>query len=195
MSDAELQRHCANVADDIYADYRGSRDAGTIGVMCVQDGNDPSTRRLVVTSQAGEGTPPPRVRPTLAEHGAEWRNAPPNLTNQRPALNDQGQPIKVRNPETGRMNQVYETSDSGNGHYYERTQGPNGPEYRPYTKRSEANPGGESRHHAEQRGLSSLRPGEQVAAIGPSRPCCAGCRAALQNQGHMDKVPPHRRGG
>lgn len=46
----------------------------------------------------------------------------------------------------------------------------------------------ETRHHAEQKLLSSLSEDDEIIEIVPTRPCCPGCQKALG--GRLEKVPP-----
>lgn len=65
-----------------------------------------------------------------------------------------------------------------------------------YTKYNErTNPTGKSKHHAEQRMLSSIKNGETLTELVPTRPCCKQCQKALvnnkitDNSTALDKVP------
>ena len=78
-----------------------------------------------------------------------------------------------------------------------------GPDGRP-TRSPVPHPPNSTRHHAEQRGARSLRPGETVVASAPTRGCCAGCQNALgamspsgtprsSGPSMHETIPDHRR--
>jgi hypothetical protein len=84
---------------------------------------------------------------------------------------------------------------NGQQKYYNETQTTDQATGKPYDKDEE------SRHHAEQRAKTHVdnknagKPDDQkdqIQAIGPSKPCCAGCQKALGSD--LDKVDPGMQG-
>ena len=47
---------------------------------------------------------------------------------------------------------------------------------------------GETRHHAEQRAVNSLKPDEEFAGLSPTKDCCDKCREVLIKSGDIEKV-------
>lgn len=58
-----------------------------------------------------------------------------------------------------------------------------------YIKKKRSSPNGETRHHAEQRLVSSLLSSEKLVAIAPSRQCCPECSQVLRQCGYYWSLP------
>jgi RHS repeat-associated protein len=192
MSETELQDFCRQRVEELTADMSDRQQRHvTLAVTVAERYGDPSTRRVIVTSSTDDGSLPPGVGPLrdneeVGTGGPEIRRRVARDENgdtiREPMLDEDGNPVldpETNEPRTRPVMQDYEVDpDTG--------------EAQPYTRRSRTEPEGESRHHAEQRAQDSLESDEDVAAMSPSRPCCAGCQDALGD--NLERVHPDMQG-
>jgi RHS repeat-associated protein len=207
MTPEELQQHCAQRADSITGVLSDREQQGvTVAVAVIQEGDDPSTRRVIVTSSTDNGDLPPKCRPELGPGETVPQPADPTLAT-RVVKNEDGRTINtVQRDENGNI--LYQDGKpkvSAVRDSYEIDPATRQPVDRdPNT--GQPVPYGEDRsdHHAEQRAQNAVdnanndpnrdpnAPPTQIVGMAPSRPCCPGCQNALGD--NLNTVPPDRRG-
>jgi RHS repeat-associated protein len=159
----------------------------TISVSIVSRQVDGRTqRKVVVSASSDDGSVPEAVTNNLRPR-EEVRESNPKL---KAKANGREHP----NAEANRQQTATEANPNGNRDGAMMRTDPAGSKPRPYQKRNQRHPRGQSEHHAEQRTNSTLEPGEQVEAMGPNKKCCGGCQRALGQDG-LDKVHPTMRDG
>jgi RHS repeat-associated protein len=191
MSEEELQAHCRARANAIAGQMTNPRDQEgvTVAVAVLQTGDDPDTRRVIVTSSTDSGKLPPGCTTQdgeTVENGGvviRQRNSPPDEDGNVP------QRVKVTEHDSGGASA--EMVPEKSSYLDDDNTGEKGTD--PYVKRSQDNPDGSTDHHAEQRAVTTAdNNGEQVVAMAPSRPCCPGCQNALGD--NLNTVPPDLQG-
>lgn len=172
MSPEECKMFCLDLANHINEKMRSGWDANTYGAAVVQNIGDVNSRKVVITSSIEEIDMPPKVQAMLDGLDAdfEWRNKGPILV--------EAEEVGVDVEGTKWVEQIGEGDDMS---------------YQPYYKYNKNKcPEGETRHHAEQRMVTALEEGEEIVALSPSRPCCAGCWGVLGSHDLQDTVPTDR---
>lgn len=185
MTPAQQRRFCVARAAQLENKMSPrTASATTICVAIVRTGRAPNAQhKVVVTSSTNSGRPPRAVRRALRP-GEEARSSQPNLGPRHngqdpPGLAQRRSAQRQRGEPESRDGLMMNRHDDGTAE--------------PYQKRNERNPNGRTEHHAEQRAQSSTQDGEKITAMGPSRPCCSGCNAALTESGNINRVDPSMR--
>lgn len=189
MSDHELQLFTVARAHQLSMKMGPRARGATTVCVAVVRGAD-GKRKVIVAASTNNGMPPRSVQKATRKRASknpdsppeECRPSDPRLKSQHngedpPGLAERKAQQKKEGKEPSRDGLVFTETDGGAEPYQKQNQNHPPPE-------------GRSEHHAEQRTQNSLQPGETIDAMGPSRPCCAGCNKALTNSGNIDKVEP-----
>ena len=186
MTDEEKQMYCVARAVQLERSLpEEQRGRTTICVTIVADESSGRVqRKVVVTTSSNDGHVPEAITSSM-RHGEETRPSDPQL---RATAGGREHP----NAEGNRAETATENNPNGHRDGAMMRTDPEGSKPRPYQKRNDRHPGGQSEHHAEQRAESTVKPGEKVEAMGPNKTCCPGCQKALGDKG-LGKVHPDMR--
>jgi RHS repeat-associated protein len=189
MTEEEKQRYCVaravQLERSLPEEQRG-RTTICVTIVSHEAGDPPRTqRKVLVTTSSNDGKVPAEIHGSL-RRGEETRPTDPQL---RATAGGREHP----NADANRAQTATEKNPDGHRDGAMMRVDPEGSEPRPYQKRNDRHPRGQSEHHAEQRGQSAVQPGEKVEAMGPNKPCCPGCQRALGDKG-LGKVHPDMRG-
>ena len=192
MSDKELQDFTQQRAEQLNASIHpeeAKRTTTAVTVVESPPGNKDSRKVIITSSENREPKLPNKVgdeqvnpkgspRDSALAPNEEFRDTPPHLSKQGTVKDESGNDVPVDH--TGDKSKRRDYFDENN---------------EPYTKAQGGDDTtGETRHHAEQRAVTSQGENEGIAAMSPTKPCCAGCQNALTNSGNLDKVPPSLQG-
>jgi len=183
MTDEELRAHVDERANALKAAFAEGDPEGekstTLSVGVVQKGDDPETRKVVVTTSDDSQKLDPSVQKAMLP-GEEGRATEPTL-GRGPRYDNPDYvpppegPIDSRNNPKTKTDPVIIDPETG--------------EQKPYTKATNGDPVEGTQHHAEQRmETGAADNGEKVLAQQPTKPCCPGCKKVLGDNG-LSKIP------
>lgn len=190
MNEQEMQIYCEQQVDMLVSQLNeNTAEKTTIAVTIVQNGNDASTRKAVITTSRKDGSLPNGADGNaLNTNGMEVRTDGPKLM-QRNHCDENGVSIKMTD-KNGKVIKDKNGKPKPEKVYYDDNNGGklygNGKAFK-----KKENPEGLAEHHAEQRLQKSLKGDEKIAAMSHNRnECCPKCTKALGKD--VEKVPQTR---